>query len=1196
MAANQYDVMISYRRTDSLFVDRLVERLDQLDVRYFRDVNAHRDGHEFRPEWIDALKSIPDPDYELRGPSVLVLLTPAMCEHRSPGQDVVIQELQAANTERARGRELAIVPLIFNQAAYEEIGSRLGVQSHIVWRDLHVSKTFTSIDVTHPSQITESQIDENCEYIIWLSRDVVTRKLQQLKDATVKWANSVTSVLYSKFEINEALQPSGNQAIIGTGGSGKSVQMARTILKCAGNTRIYPILLLEDDLVSGGKSLLERLSLRSGTLAEGLDALQRMARNLSSRIVFVTDGLERLDVDVILPTLLRLKSAGDLWITSRPEAFERANRNLAIGQEEISFSKGVTVQRASKQLGLPESKIEETRRFLCQALYFDIAERLKNEEIDLGHFRNPTQLLEEFIKFSVKVPVPTVNREVIEDENNKFLERLADLQYSQGTFEVHRDALSRACAPLNYTQMTQRLSDLVVDDSHTKLVRLRHDIIDSYNLAKYKLENFEALDEGGKITFFTHPTSAVSFEGFIQYAHDKERSDFIRKVLAFFLAIVDRKQDKGRDPKWDISGWNLGYAATAKGHILVPELMRLMSGTFVGKSGTSTSDPPALVEASLSSVASLMRGLDTESVDDNGEYLRILCRMIGRADLRARLIEAVSKLKVQNDAAFKFLVSLAEDASVLEKDIDVALYLAPALRDFVNRNSVDQAWRLSTAQVAIEKMIAFVDARLASDQEGKRKRGFDLKLRRRLVESLRSIAGQDISQLRLGAEELDAGLSLHDSRMQYSDWDEFERYTSLLRLELRNLDELQIRRACVFVGRGLHNFHIRCAQVAIDTLGHIDHPWARGILVAAIEWLEDEQSLDRVLEALKGQLEYGAIGVVSSARRAAAAREESGRGARIEPIIAWLSSTEESKFISSNSIEISMIPGMESAKVAQSADDVQMPTWMTEQELNLDVGEELERKVRVGSLGGMLTFANGTWKDPVRMHRAVQARTKFGYRRGENPRQPAMQDRVEEGERFVKSVDDQLEALGHLQSAFEDAVQGKLSFPNIAVVHVVLVSSDGQILEAQRGMNTAYAPGAWSCSFEEQMIQRDFEKGVPVLETVIRGLREEFGFVGQESLLEIRSIKLSLEWSLANPAIMTVVGTTLSSTEFDLECDSSKRDGEVPDQRWVSADHVLATIQHSVAGFWYHNRPGSNHPSNTIRLAMAQSVRSDSLS
>ena len=128
------------------------------------------------------------------------------------------------------------------------------------------------------------------------------------------------------------------------------------------------------------------------------------------------------------------------------------------------------------------------------------------------------------------------------------------------------------------------------------------------------------------------------------------------------------------------------------------------------------------------------------------------------------------------------------------------------------------------------------------------------------------------------------------------------------------------------------------------------------------------------------------------------------------------------------------------------------------------------------------------------------------------------------------------------------------------------------------------------------MIQRDFEKGVPVLETVIRGLREEFGFVGQESLLEIRSIKLSLEWSLANPAIMTVVGTTLSSTEFDLECDSSKRDGEVPDQRWVSADHVLATIQHSVAGFWYHNRPGSNHPSNTIRLAMAQSVRSDSLS
>lgn len=1193
MSSGPYDLMISYRRENEQFATGLVDRLQESGMRCFLDTKDHRDGHEFSPQWREALQSAPDPLLPEKGPTVLVLLTEAMLQPREPGKDVVVREISDANAERAAGRDIPIVPLVFSEAAFDEIGRRLGDQSNVIWNELHRGRAFTDLDVANPSSLTGAGFEDLIRYVLWLSRESVLRRLDAMREEAITWSLGLIASLYTEDALNPALTPAGSQAIVGPGGSGKTIQMARTVLAHRAEPKFCPLLLTAIDFENAGGGLREKLGLPGPSLADGLDLLQSMARTLKLRVVFITDSLERMDVATVVPVLRELETAGHLWLTSRPEAFGRASRDLSISPDAVSTPHLTDTALAARRLGISEREIEETRQFLCQALYFDIGFRLKSDGIALGQLHNPTDLIEAFFNFAIRVPIASNNADTIQDEKRFLLTRLSSLQFTSGRFEVPTAELKSACESIDYSKVVDGLKDLVLQNHISQTIRLRHDVIDSFNIASNHSDTFASLTTDAKVDHFLRPASAVVFEGFIQLAHDRGSWDFIRDLLALYLTMVDRKQDKDREPRWDVAGWNLGYAATAKAALLAPELMRLMSGEFIGATGKSTSDPPALVEATLSSVASLMKGLATESVADDGAYLAILRRMMGKTSLRARLIEAVSKLRMEDDSAFEYLAELSGDLDMLAKDIDVAIYLAPALCDLARKNNDRKVKRVELAQSSIGAIIGFVDERLNGRYEGTRSRGFDLKLRRRLVDALNSLGAKIVAQLPLSLEELDAGLSLHDDRMQYSDWDEFERYSSLLRRELHSIDKSALPRLCVLVGRGFHHFHIRCAHVAADALGRIDHSWARGILVGMVEAAEDEQTISLLLQAMKLQVERGHPRIADAARVALARREQEGRSARAVEIQEWLSESVGTNLVTSNGIEVEGMDIRRLGSVNPSSDSVPMPTWMTENELAEDVGEEREKKVRFGSQSGLLCFAEGTWKDPMRIYRAIRARMEFGLQRWQNPRPPKIDDAKEaarlarqQGVDFARSADKRLEVLGHLGEVVEATYARTLRTPNIAVVHVIITSADEHLLQAQRSFDSEFAPGAWSISFEEQMKQEDFASSDPVMSTIQRGVEEEFGFVAAENSLVLQDLRLSIECDSANLAIMAVVGTSLTAAEFDARCEASRADGEVHGQSWRSADAALSDINRSSAGYWYSANPSTNHPGNVMRLAM----------
>lgn len=71
---------------------------------------------------------------------------------------------------------------------------------------------------------------------------------------------------------------------------------------------------------------------------------------------------------------------------------------------------------------------------------------------------------------------------------------------------------------------------------------------------------------------------------------------------------------------------------------------------------------------------------------------------------------------------------------------------------------------------------------------------------------------------------------------------------------------------------------------------------------------------------------------------------------------------------------------------------------------------------------------------------------------------------------------------------------GTSVLPGLAVVHAIVLTSDGKVLIAQRSAKVGYTPLHWSVSFEEQCTLEDFAPNSDMFATAARrGFLEEFG-------------------------------------------------------------------------------------------------------
>jgi hypothetical protein len=105
-------------------------------------------------------------------------------------------------------------------------------------------------------------------------------------------------------------------------------------------------------------------------------------------------------------------------------------------------------------------------------------------------------------------------------------------------------------------------------------------------------------------------------------------------------------------------------------------------------------------------------------------------------------------------------------------------------------------------------------------------------------------------------------------------------------------------------------------------------------------------------------------------------------------------------------------------------------------------------------------------------------------------------------------------------------LQGKIDFPHSLCLHAVVVTADDWILLTRRSAKVAYHPGAWSCSIEEQLSERDFQGvGMDVVRHWVgRMLNEELGLRSQETeSVDSRVLALFLEADKLNLGLAGIV-------------------------------------------------------------------------
>ncbi len=171
---------------------------------------------------------------------------------------------------------------------------------------------------------------------------------------------------------------------------------------------------------------------------------------------------------------------------------------------------------------------------------------------------------------------------------------------------------------------------------------------------------------------------------------------------------------------------------------------------------------------------------------------------------------------------------------------------------------------------------------------------------------------------------------------------------------------------------------------------------------------------------------------------------------------------------------------------------------------------------------------------------------------------------------------------------------GKYSVAGVAVVHVVVVTSDDYLVLCQRSPHTGYHPLHWSISFEEQINQKDLASGNATLSAAaVRGFQEEFSSGHTIVPDNVRTLGVFLEYSILNTSFCVYIEAPLSFDELKLNWDSKAKD------KWENAtvvgeaftlDNVTRLIQSNYYGETREKR-GKFHPTSKYRLLLAAIYR-----
>jgi hypothetical protein len=222
------------------------------------------------------------------------------------------------------------------------------------------------------------------------------------------------------------------------------------------------------------------------------------------------------------------------------------------------------------------------------------------------------------------------------------------------------------------------------------------------------------------------------------------------------------------------------------------------------------------------------------------------------------------------------------------------------------------------------------------------------------------------------------------------------------------------------------------------------------------------------------------------------------------------------------------------------------------QKLSLPTGPDLETKYRFTGLMDekdalKVTLAPTTWTSARRFHAAVQ-------------RDPAWASKLPNG-RWITPM------------PFGDQL-----LPGIAVVHAIIMTSDGKVIAAQRSAETSYAPLHWSVSFEEQLNEKDIGPNEDAFTAAARrGFTEEFGAkIPAASVVPLTAV---MQIDLLNLGMIMLLRPPMTAAQIRDSWHSAAKDGwEAKEIRALPLDGLDAGMASL----------GLLHPSSKLRYQALQ--------
>ncbi len=1166
----------------------------------FVDVHDHRSAEEWRPKWRKALEDLAATEPA----TVLVLLGAEMVVRRSE-TDVCHLELQEAYAAGARvvyleesiaGRDL-FEELI---AAYRVTG-RDGIEFLEGQRSLHrrrmaqVSSDFSKV---------EEAIQQETLHTAWKAVfDGYVRTFQHATAQAELWAERLHRDCLSDTAELLPLDPGcfidptdptrtslGSRALIGPSGTGKSRLLARWILHLRTASRLQPyVVLLDAEEVGHGVRALCRIlgipraesrlrEMNYADLASVLAAFHSLlSQNDQERgLVLVIDSLERVVDTGAASVLLRAVASVphlSVWITCRRSAWTSYDSSTGITTLPIEDLPSTHVVSVLAGKGV-DTGAADPPQFLRRAVNLDILAFLAEKRVLRSLPDTESSLLDRYFEFAAQTSSPT--RHSALGEVRRYLNAVAAKQIVTGRVRVSAEEVEASNVNAKWTR--QRLLNVArilrtdVGSDGKPTVRLRHDRLDSQNLAVWCLERF---DDRLPDVVAVAPTAVglLALGGLYRRLLDRGMDDpnISRKrqrLFEQFLWILDQKAftpaqvdlvDKQTKALISAASWTVTYVLVENAEASLHDIREALRGrrarslipTDYGvRSAASRYDGTGQGEITLEaavSLASVYRpGRGTPAIETTGtDTTEVFATWIfekawtGKRAQRFRFVEALSRFDDAMDSSIQIFRRLFDDG--LRDDIELVKALASSVAGRTDAEAVYIRNRLLETVSADEFVLQ--TGTLDADR----------------LQFLKWYVARELgSPIAATAEVVRGALRRLDAFGKISDWTDIEAGIEALR-EIISTDPSEKNATALVPALAsiLGHEHQRVRQAALTALPElIQSRRARASLLSVLDGADSGAAWNRLIEeAIRAASGHGAM-QDSGTRVAFLAECLQHPLLRSEPrqfsgAVNALYALHDG-VVTRDAIEIRRFDGSRRTRIRLQVEDTQGVDHDDAREIiarhpSADPGPERERKYRLIDLGPThLTIGRSLWGTGKRFFAAVpQERRRLAtveFDGGpESPSGPNTQI-------------DRKEALLHLT---ECLARGAAVTPGLLCLHVIVRTRSLMVGEAEnelqvpslvcarRADGSGLYSGARTLSFEEQFTAEDLPPGGSVDEWVancaFRGFAEEFELIEHPEVLNARQKlaagttlrSLILESSILNLAFVATL--ELPWTRVELE-------------------------------------------------------------